>query len=190
MSTFQFRIQIKDIENPPVWRSLQVPDVISFNEFHEVIQFAFGWQNSHLYKFSPKGWRSTPAITLSEFQEPGELNSSVVMLSEIFTHLQQTYTYIYDFGDNWIHNIKLEKILKEEIQLPVCTGGRGTCPPEDCGGPSGYLNLQEALANPDHPQHNEMMEWLGFEEGDKWNADAFDINALNDEFNSWELNDE
>ena len=61
--------------------------------------------------------------------------------------------YTYDFGDDWDHDIKLEKVLPPDADLhvaavPVCLAGKGACPPEDCGGAWGYADLKETIADP------------------------------------------
>lgn len=86
-----------------------------------------------------------------------------VLLSEVLRREKDAFGYEYDFGDGWTHRIVLEKIIAGAgaTQLPVCTAGRGACPPEDCGGPFGYLELLQTLADPNHPQHESMLEWVG-----------------------------
>ncbi len=84
--------------------------------------------------------------------------------------------YTYDCGDSWEHIIKLEKILKDStLQTADCIDGKGTCPPEDCGGPWGYTELKETLADPKSPEHADMKEWLGLGKKQKWNADGFKL---------------
>ena len=182
MPAFQFKIQLKNVENPPVWRRVLVPSDITFSTFHDVIQIAFGWENCHLYQFSPKGWGSGPAIQLTVEEDFGEtIDSEVIELSEIFTRARQSFVYIYDFGDDWLHQVKLEKISDEVVIIPLCMDGEGACPPEDCGGPWGYMTLLESLADPKHPEHKDMREWLGLARGQKWDVNAFDIKAVNEE---------
>ncbi|MBD0288289.1 MAG: plasmid pRiA4b ORF-3 family protein, partial [Flavisolibacter sp.] len=86
-----------------------------------------------------------------------------------------TYTYIYDFGDDWLHVIELEKITYEKLKHADVLEGEGKCPPEDCGGFPGYENLKEILAYPGHPEHDEMKEWLGLSKRQKWNPAAFNL---------------
>jgi len=95
MKTLQFKIQLKDIQNPPVWRRVLVPEEIVFDEFHLVIQAVFGWEDYHLYQFSPKGWGSQPLIKLPDPEDAGyeTEDSSIIKLSAIFTAAGQTYTY-------------------------------------------------------------------------------------------------
>jgi hypothetical protein len=74
-----------------------------------------------------------------------------------------TFDYLYDFGDGWSHRVTVEKILPAEAgtTVPACIDGRRACPPEDCGGPWGYGHLLEALADPTHPEHRDLTDWLG-----------------------------
>ena len=77
-------------------------------------------------------------------------------------HKNSKICYEYDFGDSWLHEVSLEKILpaKSNVQYPICSAGKRACPPEDCGGAPGYYNLLRIIKNPKHPEHDSMMEWL------------------------------
>ena len=177
--TYQFKIQLKNVSNPKVWRRIQVPSHYSFEEFHKVIQFAFGWEFSHLFFFSPTGYNSQPMIEMNyEMLDEDSLEAETTLLSDIFVSEKQKFTYLYDFGDDWKHQITLEKILTEVlIQKPILLKGEGACPPEDCGGPWGYETLKETLADKKHPEHKEMKEWLCLRPRDNWDATAFDLEA-------------
>lgn len=183
---FQFKIQLKNITDPTVWRRVTVPAGFSFAKFHKVIQAAFGWENYHLYQFSPKGWGSGPVISVpdpsgfeSPFDEMEKLNSAKTKLSDIFTSEKQKYTYIYDFGDNWQHGIALEKIISDTAATASCLAGKGACPPEDCGGWPGFERLKEIMTDPADPEHAEMKEWLGMDDNETWDASAFDLERIN-----------
>lgn len=177
--TYQFKIQLKGISNPTVWRRILVPSELTFDDLHQIIQVVFGWENSHLYFFSPSGYQSN--LFIQSFEDDDLLNEDALdsfetKLSEIFTVEKQTFTYIYDFGDNWHHKITLEKILSDEtISIPQLIKGKGACLPEDCGGAQGYEELKEILADKKHPQHKEMRTWLGLSARETWNAEEFDI---------------
>src|SRR5438874_9232485 len=133
---FQFKLQLKHITDPVVWRRVVVPEQFTFYKFHLVIQKAFGWENYHLFQFSPKGYSSQPIIGIPNPEAMHEiLDSRKIKLHEIFTQPKQKFAYIYDFGDDWFHNILLEKITEEKKIRADCIDGGGTCPPEDCGGP-------------------------------------------------------
>ena len=84
--------------------------------------------------------------------------------------------YVYDFGDNWEHTVKLEKILprQEGIPYPKCTDGKRACPPEDCGGSWGYEDFLKAITNPKHREHKEMLDWVG----GSFDPEHFDIKEV------------
>jgi len=173
---FQFKIQLQRITDPAVWRRVVIPEQFTFYKFHLVIQKAFGWENYHLFQFSPKGYSSQPFISIPNPEAHYEIwDCKKIKLQEIFTKPKQKFTYIYDFGDDWLHNILLEKITEEKTIRADCIGGEGTCPPEDCGGPWGYENLKSILKDPKNPEHAGMKEWLGIAKNKKWNANAFDL---------------
>jgi len=179
--SLQFKIQLKNVTKPPVWRQLLVPETFTFHQLHEVIQMSFGWENYHLYQFSPQGYGSYPIIAIpskDDWKKP-DMNATKTKLNKVFTAEKQKFTYIYDFGDDWVHQIVLEKILPDEIKSPVCLGGKGCCPPEDCGGVWGYENLKVILADPKHEEHQEMKEWLGLED-EEWDDDYFDVAEVNE----------
>ena len=179
--TFQFKIQLKDISKPPVWRQVLVPAQFSFYKFHLVIQEAFGWENCHLFQFSPKGFGSYPVIKepFEEDEDYGEvMNAAKTKLNEIFKKEAQTFNYIYDFGDNWEHKITLEKIKTDKTITADCTGGKGACPPEDCGGTWGYTNLIEVLKDPANPEYEEMKDWLGMDDDEEWDVNDFNLEEV------------
>jgi hypothetical protein len=180
---FQFRIQLKNVQKPPVWRKVIVPESFTFEQFHLVIQEAFGWGNYHLYQFSPSGYGSEPVIAVpseDDWEKPSK-NASKTKLSSVFKAENQKYTYIYDFGDDWEHSILLEKKLPEKALKATCLTGKGACPPEDCGGSDGYERLKEILKDPSHKEYEEMKEWIGIEDiNDRFHPDEFDLDYINE----------
>jgi len=180
--TFHFKIQIKNITHPPVWRRISVPSNFTFEDFHYIIQISFGWHNSHLYEFSPKGFGSWPQIK-TKFEEDFDFGFSYgeviepheIKLSDIFKNVGQKFTYIYDFGDSWEHVITLEKILSDNMLYPKIITGKSQCPPEDCGGPLGYMQMKEILEDPSDPEYEDYAEWLGLEENENWDPKYYDL---------------
>jgi len=182
---YQFRIQLNNVTKPPVWRRVIVAGNFTFHDLHEVIQLVFGWDNYHMYQFCPSGYGSFPVIAIpsvDDWEQP-DMDAATTSLKTVFTREKQSYTYIYDFGDDWIHKIVLEKLVPEEIHSPVCLDGKGACPPEDCGGAWGYEELKLTMANPSHEEYLEMKEWLGVEEDEEWDAAAFDLDEVNERLN-------
>ena len=83
--------------------------------------------------------------------------------------------YEYDFGDGWQHELVLEEILLgDESFQQMCVAGQRCCPPEDCGGPQGFAELIKALGDADHPDHQEVSEWLG-----DFVPDSFSVEDIN-----------
>ena len=89
--------------------------------------------------------------------------------------------YTYDFGDDWRHEIVVEKVVdpKHDVQYPRCTGGRRAAPPEDSGGIWGYASLVEILDDPAHPDHDDQLDWLGLDSADEFDRARFDAPAVN-----------
>lgn len=180
---YQFKIQLKNIFHPSVWRRILVPEQFTFMQFHMVIQMTFDWELAHLFLFSSKGYGSDDTIIDPYNEDMEGRKANKVKLKDIFSYAGQKYTYIYDFGDDWIHDILLEDIIDEKKLKASCIDGKGACPPEDCGGPYGYEHLKEILADPEHPEYAEYREWLMLEEGEEWDPQAFtkdDIEEINE----------
>jgi hypothetical protein len=179
--TFQFKIKLRNVTNPMVWRRILVPSFLTFTDFHYVLQIAFGWENAHLFQFSPKGYGSSPIIkNIDEYDEGDRRNkymeSDETRLFDIFVKEKQKFVYIYDFGDDWTHEITLEKIHPEITIVPLVKKGQGQSPPEDCGGPWGFQTFKEAISDRKHPEHKHYKEWYG---ANRFDADAFDLNKVN-----------
>ena len=192
---FVFKIKIDGSAKPPIWRKVKVNESMTFGDFHLVIQILFGWTDSHLFEFTPKGWGSCPRITFSfdeeyepdeSFSEPetfpyGELyRADEIRLNDYFKKVKQKIVYIYDFGDDWRHIVELVDIADDAVLLPVCLAGKGSHLEEDCGGIGGFYNMVEAVNNPKHPEHNEYREWLGMKRGEKWDLNFFDLEETNE----------
>jgi len=167
-SVFRFRVELRDIA-PPVWREIEVPDNYSFWDLHVAIQDAMGWLDYHLHAFLPTDCESGNGdweigIPIDDDLSTGRevFASWQVPVVEHFQSAGDRMVYLYDFGDDWTHDVVLEEIIACDSQRRVaCTGGQRACPPEDCGGPSGYQTMLEALADPGHDQYEEMKRWIG-----------------------------
>ena len=84
-------------------------------------------------------------------------------MADIAQHEKATLIYEYDFGDGWEHQVVVEKVLPPDSQKTYarCLDGKNNSPPEDCGGIFGYYDLLKAISNPKHPEHQQLLEWLG-----------------------------
>lgn len=173
-SIYQFKIILKHIM-PKIWRRIQVPENYTFWDLHVAIQDAMGWYDCHLHEFDIKN--PNPLFQLSKQKVrigiPDEDFSDPMMnetkpgwekrIADYFTLENKKANYTYDFGDNWEHEVTLEKILprEENKNYPLCIDGERACPPEDCGSIPGYYELLEILNNPKNRRHQELTEWLG-----------------------------
>ncbi|MCA1321568.1 plasmid pRiA4b ORF-3 family protein [Bacillus tianshenii] len=191
-----FRIQAAQIKvtlelgNKKVWRRLTVPTSITFSAFHDVLQAAFGWQNSHLHDFLiyppntvsnvvVSRHRNSPILNLVCAKEALEYERDIPMKMEnevkLSEHLSSRMQYNYDFGDNWIHTIEVEKVLENhELNRPVCLRGEGNTPPEDVGGEPGYKLFLQTIQNKKHPDHDYMKKWA-----ENQGYEKFDIEKTN-----------
>ncbi len=179
--THQLRVELDHTE-PRVWRTLLVPGDILLSDLHRVIQLSFGWQESHLHTFLLKDKRSTRSAGFGAdgmFDDDDEqsANEDELCLWEVAPRARSKLGYLYDFGDSWYHTIIVEKIHrgKEQAHAPICTDGEMACPPDDCGGIDGYYHLLDALADPAHPDHDHLTNWIG----DGFDPCAFDLEAVN-----------
>jgi hypothetical protein len=172
---YQIKVSLRGAK-PPIWRRLEVPANTSLAHLHAVIQVAFGWEDYHMHVFeTPYGQFGTPSEDLDHrAEEP-------VSLDQVLPEVKSRIRYTYDFGDDWEHDIVLEKILDRDPadQYPRCTGGRRTGPPEDCGGIWGYAELVEVLGDPGHPEHDERLEWLGLQDASEFDPAEFDAEGVN-----------
>jgi hypothetical protein len=172
---YQLKITIKD-SKPPIWRRIQVKDDTTLYKLHQIIQIAMGWMNSHLHQFIAGGVYYGEPDPEYGFDMVNEKRSR---LQEIVCHVKDKCLYEYDFGDGWEHEILLEKILEPEAKTryPCCLTGKRQCPPEDIGGVWGYMTFLEAIGDPDHPEHDEYLEWVE----DAFDPEVFDVAAVNRE---------
>jgi len=169
---------------PSIWREILVPDDYSFFALHVAIQDAFGWEDCHLHQF----FTSNPYKNRLNYSRIGyptpEIDDVIderqTKLSEYLNTPKTTMFYEYDFGDSWMHEIKLEKTLPQELKekYPKILDGANACPPEDCGGLGGYYDLWKILKNPKHKEHRDMLEWLGLENANEFKPETFVINSV------------
>jgi len=99
-----------------------------------------------------------------------EVRSGRVFLACIGLEAKDKFSYEYDFGDDWVHDLTVEKALVSEQALPhpICMAGKRSCPPEDCGGTSGYEELLEAAPDPTHPRHKGFKDCLDDDRDPEW----------------------
>jgi hypothetical protein len=167
-------VTLRDVE-PEVWRRLTIKSETKLPAFARVLERVMGWQGYHLHAF---------AVGDVIFGEPDEefetdytIDHRKITVEQVLPRVGSILRWDYDFGDGWEHDIVVESIDSpvEGKRYPVCLGGERACPPEDCGGVSGYEDLLRVLADPTDDEHEHMVTWAG--EG--FDPAAFDLVAAN-----------
>ncbi len=206
----RLKVTIKDIR-PPIWRRLEVPTSFTFQQLNDVIQAAFGWTNSHLHEFrigrrrigmpsdddTPISQVSAlirsiradlPPDILEAISEPlPQEDEKTVTLAAVLASGQRRLEYVYDFGDDWRHDMLVERLSDREpgAVYPRCLTGRRSGPPEDCGGRWGYEHLLEILADPANEEYAELREWAPYFEPEEFDLSATD-EAVRNPAEFWE----
>ena len=175
----RLQITLDDVE-PAVMRRVEVPLGIKLPELHLVIQALMPWENYHLYEFrvGRSGWGlpdpdgdfgEGPAdarkVTLAELLDGTAEAAAGMAVGVAATEplkAVKSLKYLYDFGDGWEHSIKVEAVTEAlGVSYPRLLDAQGRCPPEDCGGAPGYEHYLQAIADPKHRRHAEMIVWRG-----------------------------
>ncbi len=170
---YLLKVQLLNIK-PAIWRRFVVPDSITLDRLHDVIQIVMGWTDSHLHEFTIGKKRYTE---YPESKEDG-LPCGRYRLGNLIKQKGRTFRYLYDFGDSWEHELVLEesRYFNPNMEMEViCLEGERACPPEDVGGVYGYLEFCNVLNDPSHEEYESYMEWSG---GD-FDSERFDLESVN-----------
>lgn len=124
----QLKITLRHVQ-PACWRRVQAPASATLGDLHEIIQIAFSWDGDHLHGFT---------VGRRQYGDPyfdAEYDEDKITLAAAFARARKAIIYTYDFGDDWQHEIALEKSLQSDpaATYPVCVDGRGDAPVEDSG---------------------------------------------------------
>lgn len=140
-----------------------------------------GWENCHLHQFIKNRMYYSVRHPEDAFWDE-EINidyiKGKIRISDLLQKEKEKITYEYDFGDGWEHEVLLEKVLpiNQKRKYPVCLTGRMNCPPEDCGGIWGYVNMIEILCQPEHEEYENYVEWIG----DDFDPEYFNKDEINE----------
>lgn len=154
----RLKITLEDVE-PQVLRRIEVPLAIRLDRLHAALQAALGWTNSHLWELraGDTGW----GIPDRDWGD-GPLDAAKARLIDVLEDTgARSLTYLYDFGDGWEHTVRIERVVAAEpgALYPRLLEAKGRCPPEDIGGPPGYEEFLDAIADSEHERHDEITEW-------------------------------
>jgi hypothetical protein len=177
--TLQLKLTLRDIE-PAIWRRVRVSPELTLSDLHHVIQILFDWNERHLWQFEI-------ALTMyadfeDEFDELDLVPAKTTRLSDLPATVKR-FAYNYDFGDDWWVEIAIEPGAGD---LPagaqaLCVDGARRGPPDDVGGPWAYPGFVNAVSDPEHPEHPQMLEWAG----GAWDPEAFAAETVNRELARW-----
>lgn len=179
---YQFKIRIRGIVKPPVWRKISVPSNFTFLQLHQVLQVTFGWKKQHCFKFVNKLYPGRLCICLPK-EEDAEMkrcyDASTITLSEIFKHFN-FLLYVYDLHEKWIHELFLSSETDENREKACCLFGKGACPSEDSYDAEQYEHIKNEILH--HPESSEAIEirkkW-GLKKDEEWSPGTFDIDQVN-----------
>jgi hypothetical protein len=163
---YRIRVDLQGLR-PPVWRRFTILGSVSLDQLHRAIQTAMDWSGGHLYAIE---------VGVESYGDPdpelGLFDAKRVRLDQIAQHRGEWFTYVYDFGDDWRHKVLVEDILPlmPDDVVPQCLKGKRNRPPEDVGGVWGYEEFLSVLADPSHPEYQEMLDWVG----GGWDSEEFD----------------
>ena len=176
LAAYQLTVTLLGIR-PAIWRRFQVPAFIPLGSLHEVLQIVMGWTNSHLHQFEKDG-KHYGVPEDDEFGNLGITDESKFTLDQLLKRDADSLVYVYDFGDDWRHDLVLEKILPAETGTvrPVCLAGERHCPPENVGGAPGYAEFLEAIFDPKHKEHDQYVRWAGA----RFRPEKFDMKAVSE----------
>ncbi len=171
-AVYQFKVTLRNI-HPSIWRRIQVWEDARLAQLHRALQIVMGWENCHLYEFRIDG--NIYAVPDSE-DERKIIDVKRTQVHDVFQQVGTTVEYVYDLGDYWQHDLLLEDILQPapDTPYPRCIAGERNCPPEDVGGSGGYEDYLEALADPAHEEHEDMIQWRG-----PFDPEAFSVEKIN-----------
>lgn len=173
-SIYQLKVTLKGIR-PAIWRRFLIASTDNLEDLHVALQIVMGWTNSHLHEFVHDRER----YGVPDEDSFSELRDEIgYRLDQLLKQEKDKLLYVYDYGDGWEHDVVLEKILpfKTDADIPRCIKGSRACPPEDVGGIPGYQMFLEAIADPSHPEYEDMSDWIG----GNFDAEHFDLAEIND----------
>ena len=211
-SVYQLKVSIAGAR-PPIWRRVLVRADSTLAALHLVIQALMGWYDDHLHEFEAplpgetsqlkRSARRDYRLFRSNFDpsgqpldwimDDGQEDEATAILAEVAPAEKTRFSYIYDMGDYWEHDILVEKIIPAAPDgvYPTCLTGKRNGPIEDCGGLWGYEEMLEILADPAHQEHRQRKAWLEEVYGvTAWDGAAFDLEAINNRLETRRFNPE
>jgi hypothetical protein len=159
---YQLEVTLQEI-HPPVWRLIQIWEDATLPQLHRTLQIVMGWKDYHLHEFSIGRRIYSVPDPDDDLYDREVIDESRVWLNEVVPRVGTRFEYLYDFGDSWRYDLRLEAIVlpDPEASYPRCLAGERRAPSEDAGGSPGYEGYLEAIADPGHEQRKNVLQWRG-----------------------------
>lgn len=159
----RLKIVLADTD-PPIWRRVEMPVDLTLKDLHGVIQAAMRWTNSHLYQYQV-GRETIPGPGMGGmgFGAAPTIGAGRISLADLAEGGIKRFRYVYDMGDGWEHDIRIEKVLAGDpsVAYPRFIDGAMRAPPDDSGGIPGFYAFLDAINDAKHPEHDHWTEWYG-----------------------------
>ena len=164
-------IELREVE-PRVWRRLHLPGSVRLDKLHRMFQAAMGWEDYHLHSFEIGA--ECYGMQFDDYPDDELQEKDFTVVTAIGAN--ERFTYEYDFGDSWEHEITVHRVwrMSKGLKFAVCLDGANACPPEDVGGSWGYEHYLAVLADPTHEEHEHLSGWRG-----PFDPNAFDLALVN-----------
>ncbi len=158
----RLKIELDDWQ-PTIWRRVEVPLTASLKALHDVIQAVMPFEDAHLFEFRAGGQRFAIPDPEWDSLRDGICSAKTLRLGALIDRGVTGLSYTYDFGDDWRHTITIEATAAADParDYPRYIDGARRAPPEDVGGFPGFEFFLEAIADPNHEEHDELMRWYG-----------------------------
>ena len=158
----RLRIELQELK-PKIWRRIDVPLSMNLETLHKAIQVTMGWTFSHLWEFEIDGRRYGDPFFEEFVDDPPLYSAKRLQLRTAIARGADRFVYLYDFGDDWRHDVIVDEVCDgdPDTDYPVFVDGARRCPPEDVGGPGGFMDFLEAVFDSQHDEHRAMLEWYG-----------------------------
>lgn len=172
---YELHVELLDLE-PAIWRRILVPASIKLSKLHVTLLWTMGWAGGHLHEFVIG--HDHYGIPDPDYDTPPLIQREDRVMLGVALGARNAFTYLYDYGDGWEHRVTVEQILAPDpgLKSPRCLDGAHACPPEDVGGPPGYIEFLQAISDPKHDEHAAMLEWCG----GSFDPAAFRLDDIND----------
>ena len=174
---YQLKISLA-FSDPLIWRRIQVSGDISLARLHDILQLCMGWSDLHTHRFLIGKVFYAPSDNNDSWAKTGERCESEYKLVDLENDMKWLFTYIYDFGDGWEHEIEVEESVPagKGWSQPVLLDGEHACPPENVGGIPGYEEFLNIINNPHHKHYSRIAAWYG---ADRFDPEYFDMAEIN-----------